>query len=90
MQLAAQAEAKQARTLQTSAVAAAAAAAAEAEGAEGGSQQGQQDDGGKKRKKKESLYANQGGGINNPNPNRYKKGKRPGDPSGPSHSRVKW
>jgi len=44
----------------------------------------------KKRSKKESLYANQGGGVHNPNPTRYKKGKRPGDPSGPSHNRPKW
>jgi hypothetical protein len=47
------------------------------------------DEAGKKRKKKESLYAAQGGGIANPVKNRWKKG-RPGDPNGPSHSRVKW
>jgi len=32
----------------------------------------------------------QGGGVANPVTNRYKKGKRPGDPSGPSHNRDKW
>jgi len=44
----------------------------------------------KKSKKRESIYADQGGGLSNPKKNRYKKGGRPGDPSGPSHSRVKW
>jgi hypothetical protein len=46
-------------------------------------------DGEGKKKKRESIYADQGGGLSNPQKNRYKKG-RPGDPNGPSHSRVKW
>ncbi len=32
----------------------------------------------------------QGGGIANPDKNRYKKGRRPGDPGGPSHNKDKW
>ena len=48
------------------------------------------EEGGGGGKKRESLYADQGGGLSNPKKNRYKKGGRPGDPAGPSHSRVKW
>ena len=42
-----------------------------------------------KKQKRVSLYEDQGGGVANPKPNRYKNGRRPGDPAGPGHVRVK-
>ena len=67
-----------------------AAAEAQAAGLAGGDGGGGDDDVGGKRKKRVSLYADQGGGIANPQQNRYKKGRRPGDPAGPGHVRAKW
>ena len=48
---------------------------------------------GRNRKKRDSLYAGQGGRMdmegNRPRKT-YKKGRRPGDPNGPSYVRDKW